>query len=298
MFPRFGGTLRRTNRCDSGCAVSNSGFGRVRPRLDVAEEGLGVRPHRRTARRARSCRPTSRSRPPAARARPLPPTANSRALAKASLVSDAAIAARCDQRVAVGDMQLRPPLPLRFCGLDSIGFRERREQRLQPRRSLASPASAQSLQERARARRAPRPGGQSIDRPSRSSAPLAGRSCARPALARWRWRRDRLPRRGRDGRGSAFGRMSPRMQCKWASVKTCPVRCGQRQRLVDARQGRGRGLALTASSSASESEISLRRRPRMFGVFRHALATLGESRLHDRQVALAPNPDRSSPGPI
>ena len=33
-------------------------------------------------------------------------------------------------RLAVGRLQMQPPLPLRFCGLDLLGLRQRREQRL------------------------------------------------------------------------------------------------------------------------------------------------------------------------
>ncbi len=55
---------------DSGDAMSDSGLGRIGSRLDVAEEGLGVRPHRRQLAPHASCRPTGRSRPPAVRARP------------------------------------------------------------------------------------------------------------------------------------------------------------------------------------------------------------------------------------
>jgi hypothetical protein len=46
MLPRFA-VLSGEPMRHPGCAVSDSGLGRVRPRLDVAEEGLGVGPHRR-----------------------------------------------------------------------------------------------------------------------------------------------------------------------------------------------------------------------------------------------------------
>ena len=72
---------------------------------------------------------------------------------------------------------------------------------------------------------------------------------------------------------------------------------GQRQRLVDARQGRGRAFA-DGFEFGEQSEISLRRRPRMFGVFRHALATLGEAGFMIAKSRSRPTPIRSSPGPI
>ena len=46
MFPRFA-VLSGEPMRDSGRAVSDSGLGRIGSRLDVAEEGLRVGPHRR-----------------------------------------------------------------------------------------------------------------------------------------------------------------------------------------------------------------------------------------------------------
>ena len=62
--------------CDPDCPMGDAGLGRIGPRLDVTEERLGVGPHRRQLARERSCRPISRSRPPALRAHPCrqPPT--------------------------------------------------------------------------------------------------------------------------------------------------------------------------------------------------------------------------------
>ena len=66
-----------------------------------------------------------------------------------------------------------------------------------PRRSAETPASAKSLLAPARERRGLRPRALSISSASPAPTPPAGRSCARPARARRRWRRGRLLRRGR-----------------------------------------------------------------------------------------------------
>ena len=46
MIPRLRDTRRRTSMCPGG-AMGDAGLGRIGSRLDVAEKGRRVRPHRR-----------------------------------------------------------------------------------------------------------------------------------------------------------------------------------------------------------------------------------------------------------
>ena len=90
--------------------MGDAGLGRIGSRLDVAEEGRRVRPHRRQVAAHDSCRPTSRSRPPIVPARPCRQTPNSRGSGEGFRRFRRAVAARRDERVAVGDVQLRQSL--------------------------------------------------------------------------------------------------------------------------------------------------------------------------------------------
>ena len=104
MLPRFTVLSGKPMRY-SGCAVSDSGLGRIGPRLDVTQERLGVRPHRQqlaphqaTHPKAIICRqPFGRILVAACRLARL--CERFRRLRRR-------IAARGDQRVAVGHMQL------------------------------------------------------------------------------------------------------------------------------------------------------------------------------------------------
>ena len=131
-----------------------------------------MRPASTATRLACSCRPTGRSLPPIVRARPC----RRRRLAGSGegfRRFRRAVAARGDERVAVGDVQLRQSLPMRGFRLDLVGLRERTSAAPAPRRSRAFPASAQSLRARARGRRGRRRDGRSIGRAWRAKAPRA-----------------------------------------------------------------------------------------------------------------------------
>ena len=124
MIPRFA-ILAGEPASDPGGAMRDAGLGRIGSRLDVAEEGRGVRPHRRQLASHVAAGPQavvgrqSLGRVLVARRRLAGSGEGFRRFRRA-------VAARGDERVAVGDVQLRQSLPLRDPRFDLVGLRQRR----------------------------------------------------------------------------------------------------------------------------------------------------------------------------
>ncbi len=229
--------------------MGDAGLRRIGPRLDVAEEGRCVRPHRwQLSTHAAAGPQTVVGRQSFGRI----------LVARGGLAGSGesfrrfprAVTARRDKRVAVGHLQLRQSLPLRGLRLDLVRLRQRREQRLrlglrhlrmgaspspvrERGRGRASAASSDgekpsspallpdgrggSLRARARERRRPRRGGRSIGRVWQATAPRAVRNCACLAASRRRWRSGTPLRAGAGLAGSRSSRTSPRARCRSAS---------------------------------------------------------------------------------